>query len=156
MSRQRSAMHSPGVTGQEGHDSQTLTTGVHPPCPRASADNPTPGYRIREAENFTAEFHQRMRRNPTCTMGEYIYGIILLCGLIIYDQQEQLRRRANHYSAWLTPNHMVWQACRFFWSWLHQNNLMLVGFFIGVALIVPTQISPSEYFRQQAGRLLDL
>ena len=42
----------------------------------------------------------------------------------------------------------------FFWNWLHQNNLLLVGIFIGVALIVPTQSSPSEYFRQQAGRLL--
>ena len=49
---------------------------------------------------------------------------------------------------------MVWQACHFFWNWLHQNNLLLVGIFIGVALIVPTQSSPSEYFRQQAGRLL--
>ena len=53
-----------------------------------------------------------------------------------------------------TPKHMVWHACRFFWSWLHQNNLMLVVIFIGVALIVPTQISPLEYLRQQAGRLL--
>ena len=95
-----------------------------------------------------------MRRNSTSTMGEFIYCIILLCGLIIYDQQEQLRRRANHYSARFTPNPMVWQACRFFWSWLHQNNLMLVGIFSGVALIVPTQISPLEYLRQQAGRLL--
>ena len=144
-------MHSTGATGQKGHDSQTLTTGVNPPCPRASVDNPTLGYMIREIEDFTAEFRQRMRRNPTFTMGKYIYGIILLRGLIIYDQQEQLRRRANHYSAWF---HMVWQACRFFWSWLHQNHLMLVGIFIGVALIVPTQISPSEYFRQQAERLL--
>ena len=49
---------------------------------------------------------------------------------------------------------MVWHACRFFWSWLHQNNLMLVGIFIGVSLIVPTQISPPEYLRQQAGQLL--
>ena len=31
---------------------------------------------------------------------------------------------------------------------------MLVSIFIGVALIVPTQSSPSEYFRQQAGQLL--
>ena len=114
MSRQRSTMHSPGATGQEGHDSQTLTTGVHPPCLRASADKPTLGYRIREIEDFTAEFRQRMRCNPTSTMGEYIYGVILLSGLIIYDQQEQLRRRANHYSARFTPNHMVWHACRVF------------------------------------------
>ena len=49
---------------------------------------------------------------------------------------------------------MVWQACHFFRNWLHQNNLLLVGIFIGVALIVPTQSSPMEYFRQQAGRLL--
>ena len=42
----------------------------------------------------------------------------------------------------------------FFRNWLHQNNLLLVGIFIGVALIVPTQFSPVDYFRQQAGRLL--
>ena len=30
---------------------------------------------------------------------------------------------------------------------------MLVGIFIGVALIVPTQTSPMDYCRQQAGRL---
>ena len=156
MSRQRSSMYSPGATGQEGHDSQTLRTGIHLPCPRVPVDNSPPGHRIRDVEDFTAEFRQRMRRNSTFTLGEYIYGIILLCGLLIYDQQEQLRRRANHYSARFTPNHMVWQACRFCWSWLHQNNLMLVGIFIGVALIVPTQISPSEYLRHQAGRLLVL
>ena len=109
---------------------------------------------IRELEDFTAEFCQRLRCNTTSKMGEFIYCIILLCGLLIYDQQEQLRRRANYYSARFTPSPMVWQACRLFWSWLHQNNLLLVGIFIGVALIVPTQSSPSEYFRQQAGRLL--
>ena len=146
-------MHSPGATGQERHDSQTLKMGVHPPCPCASADNPTHGYRIRELEDFTAEFRQRLRCNYIHTMGEYIYCIILLCGLLIYDQQEQLRRRANDYSARFTPNPMVWQACHFFRNWRHQNNLLLVGIFIGVALIVPTQSSPMEYFRQQAGRL---
>ena len=102
-----------------------------PPCPCASADNPTHGYRIRELEDFTAKFRQRLRCNSIHTMGEYIYCIILLCGLLIYNQQEQLRRRANYYSAWFTPNPMVWQACRFYWSWLRQNNLLLVGIFIG-------------------------
>ena len=149
-------MHSPGATGQEWHDSHTLSTGVHLSCPRISEDNPSPGHRIREVEDYTAEFRQRMRRISTFTLGEYIYGIILLCGLIIYDQQELLRRQTHHYSARFTLNHMVWHMCRFFWSWLHQNNLMLVGIFIGVALIVPTHISPLEYVGQQAGQLIVL
>ena len=145
-------MHSPGATGQEGQDSQTFSTGVHPLCPGASADNPTHGYRIRELEDPTAEFRQQSRRNYIYTLGEYIYCMILLCGLLIYDQQDQLRRRTNDYSAKFTPNPMVWQACNFFWNWLQPNNIMLVGIFRGVALIVPTQTSPMDYFRQQAGR----
>ena len=68
------------------------------------------GYRIRELENFTAEFRQQSRCNYNYTLGEYIYCMILLCGLLIYDQQDQLRRRTNDYSAKFTPNPMVWQA----------------------------------------------
>ena len=146
-------MHSPGATGQEGQDSQTFSTGVHPLCPGASADNPTHGYRIRELEDFTAEFRQQSRCNYIYTLGEYIYCMILLCGLLIYDQQDQLRRRTNDYSVKFTPNPMVWQVCNFFWNWMQPNNIMLVGIFIGVALIVPTQTSPMDYCRQQAGRL---
>jgi hypothetical protein len=58
MSRRRSTMHSPSATGQEEHDSQTLSTGVHLSCLSVSADNPFPGHRIREVEDYTAEFNQ--------------------------------------------------------------------------------------------------
>jgi hypothetical protein len=99
---------------------------------------------IREVENYTAEFNQYGRRLSTMTLGAYVYGILLLCGLFIYDQQEQMRFYLNS---------MVWHICRFFWDWIHQNNLMLVGIFIGVALLVSTQIIPMEYVRHHAGRL---
>jgi hypothetical protein len=147
-------MHSPGATGQEEHDSQTLSTGVHLYCPSVSAGNPSPGHRIREVEDYTAEFNQYGRRLSTISLGEYVYGILLLCGLLIYDQQEQRRRRAGHYSARFHLNSMVWHICRFFGDWLHQNNLMLVGIFTGVALLVPTQISPMEYVSHHVGRLM--
>jgi hypothetical protein len=119
MSRRRSTMHSPGATGQEEHDSQTLSTGVHLYCPSVSAGNPSPGHRIREVEDYTAEFNQYGRRLSTISLGEYVYGILLLCGLLIYDQQEQRRRRAGHYSARFHLNSMVWHICRFFGDWVH-------------------------------------
>ena len=96
------------------HSPEIFSTGVHPICPGASADNPTHGYRIRELEDFTAEFRQQSRCDYIYTLGEYIYCMIQLCGLLIYDQQNQLRRRTNDYSAKFTPNPMVWQACNFF------------------------------------------
>ena len=90
-------MHSPGATGQEEHDSQTLSTGVHLSCLSVSADNPSPGHRIREVKDNTAKFNHYGRRLSTITLAKYVCGILLLCRLLMYDQQEQRRRWEGHY-----------------------------------------------------------
>jgi hypothetical protein len=51
---------------------------------------------------------------------------------------------------------MVWHICHFLADWLQPNNIILVGIFIGVALLVLTQISPMEYLSHHVGRLMAL
>jgi hypothetical protein len=88
-------------------------------------------------------------------IGKYIYGIILICGLVLHDQCEQ-HRKARRYGSGGGVSRMVYLIIRFFGEWMHLEYLKLIGILMGVAIIVPTTISPIDFTRQSLWRTLVL
>ena len=98
--------------------------------------------------------HEQRRGSATHTkLGTYLYGIFILCGLVIQDQKESLRRKYG-YKAGNSINPMIGHMAWFWYEWLHIDNIKLIGIFIGVAIIVPTAISPLDFTRQSVWRTL--
>ena len=98
MSRQSSLIYSPGTTRQEGNHSQILTMCVHLQCPSVNEDNPPPGQQLKKIVEFKKYSSHRMGLVFTGQLGAYIYAFMLLCELIIHDQQEKMRRMAHYIS----------------------------------------------------------
>ena len=86
-------------------------------------------------------------------LGTYLYGIFILCGLVIQDQNKRLQRKYG-YKAGNSTNPMIGHMAWFWYEWLHIDNIKLIGIFIGVAIIVSTAISPLDFTRQSVWRTL--
>ena len=84
-------------------------------------------------------------------MGTYLYGAILLVGLIVHEQLEGLRR-SNRKVVKLGSQNLLQQTSQFIREWMVPEHLQLGLIMIGVALCVPTEVSPSPYAKQTVYR----
>ena len=132
-SRWRAQIHSP----MEENSCGVLTRRIHQPRPRVDKDNPTG--QIQKARNQSKDHEQRRGSATHTKLGTYLYGIFILCGLVIKDQKESLRRKYG-YKAGNSINPMIGHMVWFWYEWLHIDNIKLIGIFIGVAIIVPTAL----------------
>jgi regulator of replication initiation timing len=148
MSRWRAQIHSL----MEKNPCRVLTMRKHQSRLRVDKDNPSTG-QVQKAMNQSKAHEQRTGSATETKLGTYLYGILILCGLVIHDQTERLRREYGSKAGnGINPmiGHMIW-----FWDeWLQMDNIKLIGILIGVAIIVPTAISPLDFARQIVGRTL--
>ena len=116
-------------------------------------DNPSSGYSEREVEDYTEHSSGQRATASSVSIGKYIHAVILMCGLMLYDQCKQ-HRKSRRYDSGRGVSRMVYLIIRFFGEWMQLENLKLIGILMGVATIVPTAISPIEYTRQSLWRIL--
>jgi hypothetical protein len=98
-------------------------------------------------EDYTEHVSGQRATASSVSIGKYIYGIILICGLVLHDQCKQ-HRKARSYGSGGGVSRMVDLIIHFSGEWVHLENLKLIGILMGVATIVPTAISPIDFIRQ--------
>ena len=77
-------------------------------------------------------------------MGTYLYGAIILVGLMVHEQLEGMQRRCRKVVKMGSRN-LLHQTGQFIREWMVPQNLQLGIIMIGVAICVPTAVSPSLY-----------
>ena len=85
----------------------------------------------------------------------HIYGAIVLLGILIHEQTEGSRRRGRHV-AHVGSQSLLNNTGHFVREWLAFENIQLVVIMIGVALCVPTEVSPIAFAQQTLCRTLIL
>jgi len=93
-------------------------------------------------------------KQKTVPWGVYLYGAFILLGIMVHEHTEGSRRKGRHTS------HVVYRlqyyTGRFFREWMALETLQIMVLMIGVALCVPTEVSPLGFVRQTAYRTLIL
>ena len=62
-------------------------------------DNPSSGYSEREVEDYTEHSSGQRATASSVSIGKYIHAVILMCGLMLYDQCEQHRKSRRYDSS---------------------------------------------------------
>jgi len=94
-----------------------------------------------------------IKRN-TSSWGMYIYGAIILMGIMVHEHKEGSRCKGRHNSQ--VVYRLQHYTGRFFREWMALATLQVLVLMIGVALCVPSEVSPIGFVRQTAYRTLIL
>ena len=134
---------------------KTLNLRTHQLGAVFNKDNPHAG---RQERTHTAQGTADESDNSTGNkvyLGTYVYGALMLIGLLVHEQLEGLRRR-NRRVIQLGSWNILQQMIQFTREWMVMENLQLGVLMIGVALCVPTETSPGLYAKQTIYRTLIL
>jgi regulator of replication initiation timing len=91
MSRWRAQIRSP----MEENPCRGPMMRIHQSRLRVDKDNPPTG-QVQKATNQSKDHEQRTGSATDTKLGTYLYGILILCGLVIHDQTERLRRKYGY------------------------------------------------------------
>jgi hypothetical protein len=93
-------------------------------------------------------------QKDTVSWGVYLYRAMILLGIMMHEQTEGSRRKGRH--AAHVGHRLQYYTGRFFREWMALETLQLVALMIGVALCVPTEVSPLGFVKQTMYRTLIL
>jgi hypothetical protein len=75
------------------------------------------------------------------SLGAYLYGVLILLGLLVHDNTERYRKGCR-WGHQIAPCCLCYYLSGFIHEWLRDENIRLAVLMIGVAAIVPTGFSP--------------
>ena len=93
-------------------------------------------------------------KQNTVSWGVYLYGAIILLGIMLHEHTEGSRRKGRHTSQ--VVYRLQYYTGRFFREWMALATLQVLVLMIGVALCVPMEASPLGFARQTVYRTLIL
>jgi hypothetical protein len=89
MSRWSTRIHLPTQSWKEVSYRWVLMSRTHHPN---EEDNPSSGYSERVVDDYTEHFSGQRATALSVSTGKFIYGIILIYGLVLHDQCEQYHK----------------------------------------------------------------
>ena len=118
-------------------------------------DNPHTGRQERASAAYGTSDDDWNTTKETVSLGTYLYGAIILVGLMVHEQLEGIQRSRRQVAKMgsLSLLHYTGQFIR---EWMVPENIQLVIFMIGVAMCVPTAVSPFLFAKQTVYRTMIL
>ena len=116
-------------------------------------DNPQPGRQERASTAYGTSDDDGNGTKETISLGTYLYGVIILMGLMVNEQLEGMRRSGRKV-VMMGSRNLLQQIGQFIREWMVPEHLQLGIIMIGVAMCVPTAVSPSLFAKQTVYRTL--
>ena len=118
-------------------------------------DNPHTGRQERASAAYGTSDDDWNTTKETVSLGTYLYGAMIMVGLMIHEQLEGMRR-SRRQVAKVGSQSLLHSTGRFIREWLVPENIQLVVIMIGVAMCVPTAVSLITFAKQTVYRTLIL
>ena len=118
-------------------------------------DNPQPGRQERASTAYGTSDDDGNGTKETISLGTYLYRAIFLVGLMVHEQLESMRRSCRKVVKMGSRN-LLQQTGSFIREWMVPEHLQLGIIMIGVAICVPTEVSPSLFAKQTVYRTMIL